>query len=525
MRHSWSFLLASLLLGCGATAAPPKPASPPAAPEPPAPARAPARPTGLPAAPAAVPEVPPSCDAYVAHNDADGAACGQDRSRTLEALDQALATPKPVPRDAALAALESCEAFPRGLVRALRADLAPVTCSDALVDPLLAESSRSELRRDLRLPLTGLGLASRLSRLVSTPPRIEPPFDKPGLQQFMKEDLWSWVKTQAEAIQQLSAHGAKLEGYGRAIVAVEAGMADMRFVQIMRDVPLPAEMAEDPAIKDAYYGSLDQALEPRKNRGRDAALVGLRDLASTGVLHDPRVARARALLSKLYGGRRIDALDGLILPPLPPVAEATVEQRLAAKLPTFYAGILLSESDPTDPDFLRALLERGIPIVMRRQLESASLDARARRLYARALVELGQRYWRSNDFSRAAALVKPDKGDSDEAKLLSAIALALEGGPKDAAAMMVRGPLLPEGVGNVADLDAMAQSKIALAGEASYNAAYLLQLVPPTQPDAGFWRSVAQRYERAARLLDDEDQKREARERARAARDTAKALR
>jgi len=85
--------------------------------------------------------------------------------------------------------------------------------------------------------------------------------------------------------------------------------------------------------------------------------------------------------------------------------------------------------------------------------------------------------------------------------------------------------LLPEGVGNVADLDAIARSKSPLAAMASYDAAYLLQLVPPQTPSAPFWRSVAERYEYAAPLLEDPAYRREASDRAKAARQIAATLR
>jgi len=405
----------------------------------------------------------------------------------------------------------------------VRAELAPLACGDVLVEPWLAHVSASEVRRDVQLSLIGLGLGARLSRLVNEAPRIEPPFDKEGFHRFMKERLRPWIIEQAAAIQELSQEGARLEGYGRAIVAVEAGMADMRFVDVMRSIPLPTEMEADPEIKDIYYGTLDEVLEPRKQRGRDAALVGLRDLAAVGVLRDARVDRARALLSKLYGGRRIDALDGLLLPAMPSWEPETVEQRLAVKLPTFYAGLLLTELNPTDLGNLRAWMERGIPAWGWEKLEQNVWTEEGRRLWARALVLYGQRYWRSGDFARASALVKQDK--TPEARLLSALAVALQGGPKDAAEMMVRGPLLPEGVGNVADLDAIARSKSPLAAMASYDAAYLLQLVPPQTPSAPFWRSVAERYEYAAPLLEDPAYRREASDRAKAARQIAATLR
>ena len=40
-------------------------------------------------------------------------------------------------------------------------------------------------------------------------------------------------------------------------------------------------MNDDAEIRESYYAALDDAIEPRKARGRDAALVGLRELAMT----------------------------------------------------------------------------------------------------------------------------------------------------------------------------------------------------------------------------------------------------
>jgi hypothetical protein len=56
------------------------------------------------------------------------------------------------------------------------------------------------------------------------------------------------------------------------------------------------------------------ALEPRKARGRDAALAGLAAFADLGVIESPRIDRARQILSQSYAGHRIDALDGLRFP-------------------------------------------------------------------------------------------------------------------------------------------------------------------------------------------------------------------
>jgi hypothetical protein len=257
----------------------------------------------------------------------------------LAALDRALDEADPAKRDKELADLQRCDrtASSAGLLLALRAELAPTQCADEMVAGFLKRAP-AELDGMIYDALFGLGLAARLARTVTAPPKLDPPYDKARVEAFHKGELLRWITVQARAIQDMSALGVKLGFYGKAVVAVEAGMAEMRFVDVVRAVPVPEEYAGDKELKDTYYTRLDQVLEPRKSRGRDAALVGLQGLAFVGVIADPRVDRARRLLSRLYGGRPIDALDALLLPPETLPAPATLEQRLARKLPTFYCS-------------------------------------------------------------------------------------------------------------------------------------------------------------------------------------------
>jgi hypothetical protein len=443
----------------------------------------------------------------------------------LSLLGAALRDSDPLTRDGALGALEGCSTFAPGLIRALRAELADAGCGDVLVEPYL-ESSGATLTADARHVLIGLGLAARLTRLVRTPPRLEPPFTKQRFSQFFNDDLAGWIKTQAHAVHQLSLVGSRLLGYGKALVAVEAGLADLRFVEVVRDVPVPDELTRDPELKEAYYGALDQALDPRKDRGRDAALVGLREFAKIGALDDPRTARARALLSELYAGSRIDALDRLLLPPLPALARDTDELEALAKLPTYYANELLARGDATDPKLLTALLERGLPATLRPKLDASGVPE-VRRLYARALFALGQRYWRADDFARAAEVASgllKDRTHAAEAELLGALAGVLRRGPKDAAEMMLRGPMLPPGVGNVAPVDAIANSTSPFAGLAAFDAGVLMSLVPQASSDPAYFRATAERFRLAAKLLKDPRQRAEAEQRAKAAAATAAAV-
>jgi hypothetical protein len=486
-----------LLVTACAGAPPPGPVAPvparPAAPsEPPASTSdsAGSKPRAIP--PQAVPPPPAACAELVAHPTSGCLPAGASRA----SLAAALGKDDPNERDALLACLEPSEELPPGSMRALRAELAAEPCADALVSPLL-DAPPKGMTQELENALLGLMISARLSRLLSDPPRLEGPIDKQRFMSFFSERLGPWVVAEALAIEQLSEQGSRLTGYGRGVAAIAAGNADLRFVQMVRDVPLPDEMKADKDVLDAYYGELDQALEPRKVRGRDAALVGLRAFAELGAVRDERVSRARRLLNELWSGSRIDALDRLLLPELGPLDTSTSELVLAARLPTFYAKLLLADADPNDPALLRALLERGIPAPLRAKLDAKKLTEPAESLYARALVDSGRRFFRAADFKRTLALLG-DAPSGDLARLLAAVALSLENGPEDASELMLRGPFV-HGTG-VRALDAEVARRGRYAGFAAFDAALLLALAP-LQDDAGFWDDVARRFDHADKLL------------------------
>src|SRR5690606_30555962 len=109
-----------------------------------------------------------------------------------------------------------------------------------------------------------------------------------------------------------------------------------------------------------YYATLDERLEARKARGRNAALVGLREMAQLGVRASNRVREARALLSTVYGGRRINALDTLMVPDLSAQNAESPEAAIASKVPAPYAASLVGPVKPT-PLIVRAYLQSGVP--------------------------------------------------------------------------------------------------------------------------------------------------------------------
>ena len=484
----------ALLAGCAAAPAPTPQSAPPRAPEPsatgePVPAEQPDSVPGLPSAPA-------ECATFVAHA-AEPPQCGSGKAADHATLARALELGDVAQRDANLAQLEPCSTFAAGLIRAFRAELAPIACADAIV----SAPGSDEPAEALRDPLRGLALAAGLHRLVRNPPVLEPPIDRERFRDFFQGTLKDWILEQAHLVHTLAARGAKLEGYGQGLAAIEAGLADMRFVEVVRYAPVPDFISSDAELRDVYYGSLDQALEPRKAQGRDAALVGLRVFAAEGILHDARVVRARTLLSHLYRGRRIDALDGLPIDPPTPPHPTSVEQRLAAHLPTFYVNLVLGDVDATQPALLGALLQQGVPSFLTPQWRPDQLDPETRFLLAWARFRSGQLYWRASDFAAAAALLDaPLPGPhAAEAELIAATSRALARGPADAVAMMRSGQ--PEGV-DVSELESLAARPGPNQGRAGFTAAYLLQLSPPTNTPRDFWSELERRFQEAAAHLE-----------------------
>ena len=469
--------------------------------------------------------VPAACGAYVSRKgEGKPAACG-DAATALAALDTALGRPTPEQRDAALVDLESCPGLPAGVVQALRAELSPVSCGEGLVEPFL-KAPPPGANGIVYGAMLGQAIAARLSRAAQDAPALALPHDRARVLEFVKGPMRGWLEQQALAIETISQAAAELPYYGKGIAAVEAGVAELRLVEAVRGGPIPDEFKKDEELKNAYYGSLDEWLEPRKTRGRDAALVGLKELSLVGVIQDARVDRARQMLSRLYGGRRIDALDMLLLPPLPRAAPASLEERLAARLPTLYAGILLDEQAASRPGTLRQLAARGVPLPQRAALRKAELSPEAKALYARAHLELGRLYWRAVDFDQAAALASAARSSasSDDATLTLALALALRGGPDDASDMMRKAPrALP--AAHTAALDAAALTpRSPHAGLAAYDAALLHQLGSPEGAGAAYWSEVAARFHAAATLLADSAHRALADDHARAAEALARAV-
>jgi len=479
-------------------------------------------------------DAPSSCDDYVVKTEE---ACPiqspvADKNAHVEALthlDAALSSPSNVAQNQKLATLERCGHFEPGLIAALRADLAPAECADRIVEPWLT-NSKMTLSLELSQLMRGLSIGARLMRAEVVPPTPPAPFTRQHFEAFLKEHIRPWYSAQSRAIYDLASEGSKLSGYGKAITAVEAGLSDLRFVEAVRRVPLPEELRLDSELVEVYQQGLEDALEPRKLRGRDAILVGLLHLGQQGVLDDRRFYRAQTQLMQLFAGSRIDALSGLLLPKLPDVDSSTVVGRLAAHLPPFYSDRLLTPEEVESPAVLRALLVRGLGPKLRQHVERLAYERpEIAQLFARALLELGMKYFRPADFTRAT-IILGTKGALDgpsarETRLVAALSSALEGGPENTVQLMLTGPMLPDSMGKIEKLQQLAKEKSVIGGLAAYDAAHLMTVIPQREPNPEHWEKAARAFDLAASKLHDEKQIALAKARAYDARATAQQIR
>ncbi|MCA9591600.1 MAG: hypothetical protein KC657_40165 [Myxococcales bacterium] len=474
-----------------------------------------------------IPPAPAKCAAY-AKRKADGAACRDGKPPIYRALDSALEKKDDAARDGALVAAEACRSD--GLITALRAELAPPECADAIVEPWLAKHTPAGAAGHA---LVGLAVSGKLARTAERPPRFTGAKDRAAIKKFLAGPFGAWITEQARAIEALSLIASKLSGYGRGIAAVEAGVADMRLVEVARAAEIPDAWKADEEIRSVYYAALDAALEPRKVRGRSAALAGLQELALEGVAESGRVTRAHALLGKMFAGRRIDALRALHLPDAPrgdcePGSPMCASEdggyTTLSSVPTFYAEQLLGDAVVGHPLAYLPLLQGAPPAYVRAFSNEAKApaDPRTRFAYARARLALGLVTWRGVDFDQAAlwaSKVGDKAAESEKAKAIVALALALGRGPDGAAAMMASrsrcaggdwgadgakcGPAPELELMHVDALDALAKTATdaRTRADADFNAALLLWISTPPccgATTAKYFGGVAERFGRAA---------------------------
>lgn len=367
--------------------------------------------------------------------------------------------------------------------RAKRAELAPPECADVIAASWLA-GKKEVTGTKAAHALIGMSVAAKLARLPTNPPTLPPEKDKKKVLEFVNGPLKTWSLEQATAIESIETIAAGLNGYGRAIAALESGAAELRFVDKLRSAPTPATW--DGELKAVYESVLDEALEKRKARGRDAVLVGLGEAARAGLLHDARVDRARSILAKLYGGSRVDALEGLLLPPEPDHGSDPSLQQLPV--------VWIEKREPAD---LGPSLARGVPEALRAAFRNDAGPATLKPAYARARLEMGKLYWRRVDFVEACRT-------ADDAFLRALLVTLARGAARDANDVVkAASPAFLD----LSHTDALDAYDGPLKGYAEYDAALLRSISPPDGNAAGpYLRDVAKRF-RAAKLGDPAEKK------------------
>ncbi len=399
--------------------------------------------------------------------------------------------------------------FAPGLIRALRADIAPLQCADVVVGD---QPPTQMFERSIQETLSGFAVAAKLQRLIERPPQLAEPYTRERFQAFFDQEMTPWVQGRLRAVYALARKGSKLQGYGRGIVAFASSVADARFVTFARSVPIPEELSEDPEVRDAYYAALDEALDPYKVRSRDAGLVALAEFYRVGILHSPRVALVRRALSMLFAGKPVGALDALWVPTDAAPLATTPEQELAAILPTFYAGFILRDSDPVNANFLTALLAQGIPQSLRKKLDEKELNPAISRLFGRALFAFGQTYWQRSAFVHCERLLTDSKNaQTPDVRFVGALCSVLRQGPRSAADAMANWQALAP-LNDTSALGDLKNKKKLPKGYLDFDMAFIKQLSTQPGTRADMWREIAKLYEKASAAVVDPDRKTEAAE-------------
>lgn len=574
-----------ILVACGgATPAPVSPVAPPPGPDP---VVAVAPPPAAPADPFAVPkklrsETPPkevsvpSITEYLAYSAKSPApasctkfaktakkTCGKTLADEFETLRKALAQTDVAKRDAALAALEGCT-ISDATVRAIRAEYMDASCKDAVVDPYLAALAKDgyylreapgltltapkkgtakhrDVQPEVLHALVGYGVASKLSRLGGGAPAYTGTGARAEVKTFIDGPYKGWLVEQVRAIDEAQAIAFKLAGYGRGVAALASGQANLRLAETFRAAPIPQDIAADAELKETYEQSLEMVVEPRKRQGRDASLVALQTLAEDGVIRSPEVDAARATLARLYAGRRIDALDALLLPKPPAVAAAVHGADFGrtgiVRAPTPLAGIAdalsptlsaaLPSPGPTQDAVAPQLGIVGSPGRFLSFPREVRQDSQRPWLRSYGHLLLGTRTWRGVAYDQVVATYISQTSFADEetretARFYFALALTLRNGPDSPAEMMSAKAPADLNLGHVEALDALEGEHNRFAGEAAYDAALLLETAPPEKASASFFKGLAARYRKAEGLLTAADAKAKAHERAAAMDELAK---
>ncbi len=350
-----------------------------------------------------------------------------DWSTAWALLDGALSTEDAAARDQRLWLVEACPMLEPGLVRALRAELDP-PCGEVIVAPLLAARG-SLLSVEWIDILSGLALASRLHRAIAPLPQYRGRATKVGVEQYRSKTLAPWCIEQMARLQQLEAQVNRLDRgrYGEAMAkAALAGVWHSLSISARQNA-IPEEVKRNYEERSRYYGTMDQELAAARQRAESLDVVAATLLSRQGIRRSP-IVNAWYLASRTNTvSSYVRALHLLRLPRPLEYPAVTPQQRVARRLPSYYAGRVFSVTDIRDVVLVRGLIENGLAVSHRRGWAQGTVSSEIAILLAHARVALGRRTWDSLQFDEAIRLLRGarDKSQqSSDVQLLLATAMA-----------------------------------------------------------------------------------------------------
>jgi hypothetical protein len=371
------------------------------------------KPAALPAAPTGVAREPPSCIVLLAPAPRPQRACAK-RDDALQLLAEVLAVEgfaAKQKRD--LHALERCEGFPPGFVRAVRAELGR-ECAETLATPLLHRPPTG-ISAELVQTLRGLALASRFVRAVPPAPVMPEPVDPGRIDAFVAGPLTRYREVTEARLERVALALRTLpeQSHGHAVALAGQAVAWQR-IRRLRGQTLPDTLKKTYTLRTQYFERIDTLSAGLEQK----ALLFTRQATARASLHG--LLRDRALQLHLAEIHSASKLHWLQLPRSSTELHATSPwYRLASRLPARYAAELLSPPELADVNTLAELAPGGLSLRQKRALSRPPTE-RDLRLLAELHFKLGLVLGRDQELREASRLVELVEQPTDSDLLLQA---------------------------------------------------------------------------------------------------------
>jgi hypothetical protein len=355
------------------------------------------KPVALPAAPAGVAREPPSCRALLSPAPRPQRACAQ-RDDAVQLLAEALAG-SAAEQKRALHALERCEGFPPGFVRAVRAELER-ECAETLAAPLLHRPPAG-ISAELVQTLHGLALASRFVRAVAPAPVMPEPVDPDRIDAFVAGPLTRYREVTEARLERVALALRTLpeQSHGHAVALAGQAVAWQR-IRRLRGQTLPDTLKKTYTLRVQYFERIDALGAGLEQK----ALLFTREATASASLHGLLGDRALQLhLAEIHSASKLHWLQ---LPRSSSELHSTSPwYRLASRLPARYAAELLSQPELTDENTLAELAPGGLSLRQKRALSRAPTE-RDLRILAELHLKLGLVLGRDQELREASRLVE-----------------------------------------------------------------------------------------------------------------------